>query len=139
MITELYVPRARFSEFMAKAQKQLLLEKANVVYGTVRLIEKEDETFLNWARDSFACVIFNLLVEHSPVGISAAQRQFQALIDCALEEGGSFYLTYHKWARKDQIETAYPQFESFLTKKESYDPDNIFTSEWHRHYTDLFA
>jgi len=139
MITELYVPRSRFLEFMSNAQKQLLSENANVVYGTVRLIEKEDETFLNWARDSFACIIFNLLVEHSSTGIEAAQRQFQTLIDCALEEGGSFYLTYHKWARKDQIETAYPQFEAFLGNKERYDPYGTFSSEWYRHYVNLFT
>tara|TARA_Y100000588_G_scaffold64755_1_gene64504 strand:+ start:504 stop:1892 length:1389 start_codon:yes stop_codon:yes gene_type:complete len=139
MITELYVPRGRFVEFMGKTRRALLLEKANVIYGTVRLIEPEHETYLNWARESYACVIFNLLVEHSPVGIESAQRQFQKLIDCALEENGSFYLTYHKWARKDQIETAYPQFESFLAKKEAYDPHNTFSSEWYRHHVDLFS
>jgi len=139
MITELYVPRSRFASFMLKARRSLTAEGANVIYGTVRLIEKEDDTFLNWARESFACIIFNLLVEHSSTGIRNSQRQFQALIDCALEEGGSFYLTYHRWARKDQIETAYPQFPAFLANKDRYDPQNSFTSEWHRHYLDLFS
>ena len=139
MISELYVPRARFPRFMHQARKSLLNTDANVVYGTVRLIEREEETYLRWAREDYACVIFNLLVEHSPEGIARAKRQFQALIDCALDEGGCYYLTYHHWARKDQVEKAYPQFRSFLEMKDRYDPDTLFTSEWHRHYVEMFA
>ena len=139
MISELYVPRSRFSEFMSAASKSLLDTDANVVYGTVRLIQREDETYLRWAREDYACVIFNLLVEHSPEGIARAKKQFQALIDCALDEGGCYYLTYHRWARKDQVEKAYPQFRSFLELKNRYDPDGLFTSEWHRHYVEMFA
>ncbi len=139
MISELYVPRSKFSEFMRATRKSLLDTEANVVYGTVRLIEREEETYLRWAGDDYACVIFNLLVEHSSHGIARAKKQFQALIDCALEEGGCYYLTYHRWARKDQVEKAYPQFRSFLGLKDRYDPDGLFTSEWHRHYVKMFA
>ena len=54
---------------------------ANVVYGTVRLIEKDDETFLAWASDRYACVIFNLHVEHTSEAIDAAADAFRELID----------------------------------------------------------
>ena len=111
---------------------------ANVVYGTVRLIEAEDETFLRWAKRDFACIIFNLLVEHSPAGIDRGQAQFQSLIDCALNEGGCYYLTYHRWARPDQVERAYPEFREFLDLKDHYDPHGVFTSEWHRYHRQMF-
>ena len=117
VITELYVPRSKFVDFMRRAKTVLEETEANLVYGTVRLIEQENETFLRWASQDFACVIFNLLVEHSSEGKRKAAQQFQMLIDCALNEGGSFYLTYHRWARRDQVETAYPQFRSFLERK----------------------
>ena len=139
MISELYVPRSRFSEFMHEAREALLSTEANVVYGTVRLIESENDTFLRWARDDYACVIFNLLVEHSADGVDRAKEQFRALIDRALDEGGCYYLTYHRWARKDQVERAYPQFRSFLQLKDKYDPDRVFTSDWHRHYIEMFS
>ena len=122
MISELYVPRDRFTHFMAEARRSVQETGANVVYGTVRLIEAEDETFLRWAKRDFACIIFNLLVEHSPAGIERGQAQFQALIDCALNEGGCYYLTYHRWARQDQVERAYPEFREFLDLKDQYDP-----------------
>ncbi len=139
MISELYAPRARFAEFMREARKSLIATGANVVYGTVRLIEAEDETFLRWAGEDYACVIFNLLVEHSANGVDRAKEQFRALIDCALDVGGCYYLTYHRWARKDQVEKAYPQFRSFLRLKDEYDPDHLFTSDWHRHYREMFS
>ena len=72
--------------------------KANVIYGTVRLIEKDDETFLAWAREPYACVIFNLHVEHTPPAIDAAAGAFRDLIDLGIAHGGSYYLTYHRWA-----------------------------------------
>ena len=139
MITELYVPRERFVDFMTAAKAAVMETGANVVYGTVRLIEAEDETLLRWAKDSYACTIFNLLVEHSPQGMERARTQFRALTDCALERQGSFYLTYHRWARKDQVERAYPQFPRFLELKEKYDPSGIFSSDWHRHHRQMFA
>ena len=137
VLTELYVPRRHFVEFMEAARTSLLSTGANVVYGTVRLIEAEDETVLRWARQDYACVIFNLLVEHSDEGLARSKTQFQALIDCALELDGSYYLTYHRWARKDQVETAYPQFRRFMDIKSRYDSAGLFDSDWYRHYREM--
>ena len=133
VLTELYVPRHSYVEFMESARRQLMSTGANVVYGTVRLIEPESETALPWARQNYACIIFNLLVEHSPSGLDSAMSQFQSLIDCALTLGGSYYLTYHRWARKDQLEAAYPGFRKFMGRKAHYDPNTLFDSDWYRH------
>ena len=45
MITEVYVPLADLPAFMAKAADTLRREKANVIYGTVRLIERTTRRF----------------------------------------------------------------------------------------------
>ena len=50
MITEIYVERPRLAAFMEDAREVLRGREANVIYGTVRLIEQDDETFLAWAR-----------------------------------------------------------------------------------------
>src|SRR5437764_15447699 len=109
MITEIYVPRTALVSFMEEARLALREQKANVVYGTVRLIEKDDESFLRWARQDYACVIFNLHIVHDPAGLEAAARAFRSLIDLAIERQGSYYLTYHRWATAKQVETCYPQ------------------------------
>ncbi len=139
MITELYVPRARLAEFMLAAADELRKRKTSVIYGTVRLIERDDETFLAWAKEPYACVIFNLHTEHSDARKARAADAFCALIDLAEARGGSYYLTYHRWARREQVEAAYPQFQSFLAAKRHADPHERFQSDWYRHYKAMFA
>ena len=139
MITEIYVPRARLSAFMEEARDVLDPQRANVIYGTVRLIEQDNETFLAWARDRYACVIFNLHIEHTPHEIDEAADVFRDLIDLGIAHGGSYYLTYHRWARRDQVERCYPRMPEFLRSKLHHDPGERFQSTWYRHYRDMFA
>jgi FAD/FMN-containing dehydrogenase len=139
MISELYVPRAALTTFMARAAALLRPSGIPVIYGTIRLIERDEETFLAWAREPWACVIFNLHVDHTPDGIERVADMFRALIDIALDLGGSYFLTYHRWARRDQVERAYPQFREFLRLKDLHDPQHRFQSDWWRHHRALFA
>ena len=138
MITEIYVERPRLAAFMDDARRVLRERKANVIYGTVRLIEQDDETFLAWARKPYACIIFNLHVVHTSEGITAAAGAFRGLIDLGIQHGGSYYLTYHRWARRDQVERCYPQMPEFLSLKQYHDPAELFQSNWYRHYRSMF-
>jgi FAD/FMN-containing dehydrogenase len=135
MISELYVPRTKLAAFMTAAAEELRKQKANVIYGTVRLIERDDESFLAWAKEPWACIVFNLHVEHSEEGQKRAADSFRALIDLA----GSYYLTYHRWARREQVERCYPQFAELLRAKKRIDPRGRFQSDWYRHYEAMFA
>jgi FAD/FMN-containing dehydrogenase len=138
MITEIYVPREKLVAFMMDAKRVLRDENANVIYGTVRLIEKDDESFLAWAREPWACIIFNLHISHDRQGIENSARSFRSLIDLGVRHGGSYYLTYHRHARRDQVEACYPQFKEFLKLKLKYDPQQVFQSDWYRHYRKMF-
>src|SRR5213595_2085660 len=139
IITEIYVPRGDLPDFLAHAGELLRSNRTIVIYGTVRLIEKDDESFLAWAKEPYACIIFNLLTLHTPVGIEASARAFRGLIDLAIARGGSYYLTYHKFARPEQIMACYPQFKQFLALKRKHDPTERFQSDWYRYYRKLFA
>jgi FAD/FMN-containing dehydrogenase len=138
MICEFYVPRPRLPDFLKEAGELIRREKADLIYGTVRYIV-DDESFLAWAKEPFAATVINLRVTHDGQGLAAAQKQFQGIIDVALSMGGSYFLTYHRWARKDQVLRAYPQFPEFLRLKRKYDPEERFQSEWYRHYRAMFA
>jgi hypothetical protein len=139
MITEIYVERSHLAAFMDETRTTLRAHQANVIYGTVRLIEKDDETFLAWARDRYACIIFNLHVDHTAAAIERAAEAFRALIDLGISHGGSYYLTYHRWARRDQVERCYPQLPAFLALKRRHDPGEVFQSNWYRHYRQMFG
>ena len=139
IITEIYVPRPRLVDFLAEAAGLMKEGKTPIIYGTVRLIEKDEESLLAWARQPYACIIFNLLTAHTPEGKENSKKAFCALIDLAAARGGSFYLTYHRFATRQQVTAAYPQFSRFLDLKKQYDPQERFQSDWYRHYAKLFA
>lgn len=139
LITELYVPRADLAAFMADVAADFRQHCTDVIYGTVRLIERDAESYLAWAREPFACIIFNLHVVHTDEEKAKAAEAFRRLIDRALKRGGSYFLTYHRYAHRDQMEAAYPQMQDFLKRKQRYDPAGQFQSDWYRHYADLFS
>ena len=139
IITEIYVPRKDLPDFLKRAAELLRSNRTIVIYGTVRLIEQDNESFLAWAKKPYACIIFNLLTLHTSAGIETSARAFRGLIDLAIARGGSYYLTYHKFAKPEQVTACYPQFREFLELKRKYDPAECFQSDWYRFYRNLFA
>jgi FAD/FMN-containing dehydrogenase len=137
MISELYVPRGELAAFMQAAADVLREASTPVIYGTVRLIERDTDSLLAWAREPWACVIFNLCVEHTAAGIDLAGAAFRGLIEAAIARGGSYFLTYHRWATVDQLLAAHPRFPEFVAAKRRLDPAGLFQSDWYRHYADL--
>jgi FAD/FMN-containing dehydrogenase len=133
MITEMYVPRARLADFMAEVAADFRESRVDVIYGTVRIVERDEVSFLAWAREPWACVIFNVHTVHTREGIEQAADAFRRLIDYAIARGGSFYLTYHRWATPEQLEGCYPQIREFLVRKREHDPGERFQSDWYRH------
>lgn len=139
MITEINVPRRALKEFLDEASDDFRRNSVELVYGTVRLIERDDESFLPWAREQYACTVFNLHTIHNAEGIGRSRKAFRRLIDMAARRGGTYYLTYHRYARRKQVEACYPQFAEFLRLKKNYDPEERFQSDWYRHYRAMFA
>ena len=139
LITEIYVPRDSLVDFMSRARDYLRDHGDSVIYGTIRLVEQDEECFLTLAREAWACIIFNLHVVHSTVGLERSRQAFLRLIDLAIEQRGSYFLTYHRFASRRQVEACYPQFPEFLRLKRRYDPDERFQSDWYRHYRQMFA
>ena len=137
MISELYVRRQDLTAFMDGVREDARQYGTNIIYGTIRLIEKDDESVLAWAREPWACIVFNLHVDHSAAGIRTAERDFRRLIDRAASLGGSYYLTYHRWATREQVERCHPRIREFLDRKREYDPRALFTSDWYDHHTQL--
>jgi len=139
MISEVYVPRDKIHDFMTDLSASNEEQQLDIIYGTIRLIKADTETFLPWAKQDYACIVFNLRVEHSELGLEKARSDFQLLIDLALNYDGSYFLTYHRWATRDQLLEAYPQFPKFLELKLKYDPQEIFQSDWYRYYKEMFS
>ncbi|HTD74301.1 MAG TPA: FAD-binding oxidoreductase [Steroidobacteraceae bacterium] len=139
MITELYVPRYRLGQFMGAVREDLLQHDVDLIYGTIRLIKKDEDAFLKWAKDDYTCVIFNLHVDHHAQGLARARVDLRRLIDRAIDFGGSYFLTYHRYADREQLLRCYPEFPEFLRRKRAWDPEARLSSDWFQYYERLFS
>ena len=54
VITEIYVPRNDLASFFADVREDFRTNDVDLIYGTVRLIERDEESFLAWAREPWA-------------------------------------------------------------------------------------
>jgi FAD/FMN-containing dehydrogenase len=139
IITEINVPRPLLKEFFDEAREDFRRNKVDLIYGTVRIIEGDNESFLAWAKQPYACTVFNIHTVHNAEGLQRSADAFRRLIDMASRRGGTYYLTYHRFANRKQVESCYPQFPEFLRLKKKYDPEERFQSDWYRHYRSMFA
>jgi len=138
IITEIDVPYSELEFFLAEAREDFRKNNVDLIYGTVRLIERDQDSFLPWAKQPYACTIFNLHTMHTEDGLEHSAAGFRRLTDMAMRRGGNYFLTYHRFARRDQVLACYPQFPEFLKLKKKYDPGELFQSDWYRHYRSMF-
>jgi FAD/FMN-containing dehydrogenase len=138
LILEVYVPRGELISFMEDARRTLLLAEMPLVYGTIRFIERDKDSFLAWAKKRYACVIFTPHTSSAKAALHKTEETCRQLMRAATKRGGSFYLTYNRFAQREDLEQAYPQFREFLGLKKKYDPMETLQSEWYRHYKDLY-
>jgi FAD/FMN-containing dehydrogenase len=139
VLTEAYVPHDNFVPFMQSVRQDFIDHNSDMTYGTIRFIEKDNESFLAWARERLVCIVCNLHVLHTDEGKRKAAEDFRRIIDRTIEFGGRYYLTYHRHATRKQVEACYPKFVEFLRLKKKYDPQERLQSDWYRHYRSMFA
>lgn len=137
MITEIYVPMENLSDLLARIRQDFIKYSVDLIYGTIRFIKQDTESFLAWAKQDYACIVFNLHFEHTVSGIEKTKQDFRRIIKRAIEYNGNYYLTYHNWATKDQLLTCYPQIKDFFEFKRVYDKNKLFRSNWSGQIEDL--
>jgi FAD/FMN-containing dehydrogenase len=138
VITELCCEPAALERFMLEVRDYAKREEVDIVGATLRVIEEDKESYLNWARKPYACLSLNVHLEHSTRGMIRAGDSFRRLIDIALRHGGSFYPAYHRHALRRQMDVCFPQFQEFLKLKRKYDPAELFQSDWYKHYKSMY-
>lgn len=137
-MTEICCEREALGHFMAEAREYLRRSGVGAIYGTVRLVEHDNETFLAWARKPYACVVFNLHIEHTIGGVIRGGDALRRLVDIGLRHGGGYYPTYNRYPVRRQVDACLPQMRDFLKLKLKYDPEELFQSEWYRHYRRMY-
>jgi hypothetical protein len=138
-IAEVCVEREALEAFLAEARTYSRMVSVNIIHGTVGLVEQDRESFLPWARKPYACVSLHLHIEHNSAGLIRAGDQFRRLIDLAMKYGGSYFPAYHRHALRRQVDGCFPMFREFLLLKRKYDKEELFQSDWYRHYKRMYS
>ena len=129
VLSEFYVPRESLAAFLEQTAGELRAANANMIYGNVRLIEPDTETALPWATKRMACIVMNLHCDHNDAGIAIVRDAFRRVLDRAIALGGTYYLAYHSFARKDQVLACFPQLPELLREA-----DGPCGSDWKNAY-----
>jgi FAD/FMN-containing dehydrogenase len=139
LILEVYVPRNELISLLEEARRILLTAGTPLIYGTVRFTEQDKDSFLAWAKKRYACVIFSPHTSGDTQALKKTGEVCRQIIRAANKRGGSFYLTYNRFATRDELASAYPQFPDFLNLKKQHDPRELFQGDWYKYYKGLYA
>lgn len=135
IIQEYYVPVENFVPFMDRFREILLAGKMNVLSSTVRYVTPNATPALAYApqRDAFAIIQMSN-VDLSSEGQARAAAVTQRLVDAAIENAGTYYLTYQLYPTPEQLHRAYPNARHAFERKRFYDPEELFTSQFYEKY-----
>lgn len=134
VLQEFFVPINDFVSYIDEVRFLLQHENLNVLNITIRYVEKDNETVMNYAKDDmFAFVV---LIQHGrdKASIEEAKSVIQKWTDITLQHNGTYYLPYYPYQTKKQLETAYPKTNDFFSKKREYDPTNVFKNTFYQNY-----
>lgn len=135
IIQEYFVPIERFVPFMDRFREILVAGRMNVLSSTVRYVAPHSTPVLAYAPDKDVFAIIQMSnVELSPEGQAHAAEVTRQLVDAAIDNGGTYYLTYQLYPTPEQLYRAYPRAGTAFERKRFYDPTELFSSQFYERY-----
>jgi len=132
ILQEYYIPTRNFKEFMDEFRTILTDDDMNVVSFTIRYVKPNNETYLSFApnEEAFA-IIFMGNIKTTKKAKAKSENTIRKIVDAAIENDGTYYLTYQLAPTQEQIRAAYPALDLFLEKKLQYDPNELFMNKFY--------
>jgi len=135
ILQEYFIPVDRFVPFMDRFREILVDGNVNLLSATVRYVTPDSTPVLAYAprAEAFAIVaLFNVGLSESA---QARARSFtQQLVDAAIDNAGSYYLTYQLYPTPAQLHRAYPGAVRAFDRKRAYDSLETFSSLFYERY-----
>lgn len=134
MLQEFFVPYENLYPFLEELKALIQNYDVSVFNATLRHVKQDDLTTLSYAKtDVVAIVIFyneSLDIER----MNQIKEFSTSAIDAAIQFQGTYYLPYHRFSSIEQLLEAYPTYSYVLEKKQELDPNNVFLSQFSKHY-----
>ena len=139
VIQEFFVPVSRFVSFMDSARTILRDSQTNLLGLTIRYVRPDHESLLSYApREEALAAVLYYNEPLSPEGRAKGNALTQQLTRLAVQNGGTFYLTYAREVELEDLRQAYSRIEEFFQAKHRYDPENRFSSRFFELYRPKF-
>jgi len=126
ILHEYFVAPERFADFLAVCQRVIPASFQELLNVTLRFVGADSESWLSYAPAPRIAVVMLFSQEMTARAEADMARMTRALIDGALEIGGSYYLPYRLHATPDQFLRTYPRAPEFAAFKRRIDPDLRF-------------
>ncbi|MBA3958025.1 MAG: FAD-binding oxidoreductase [Parachlamydiaceae bacterium] len=134
MLQEFFVPKHNLMPFLQELKATLEEYDIHLFNATIRHVKQDHLTALPYAKtDVFAIVLYyneSLDVKN----LEKIEAFTGKAVDNAISWQGSYYLPYHRFPTLAQFQEVYPEFAYVLEKKQQHDPQDLFSSQFSKHY-----
>ncbi len=135
ILQEYFIPIDSFVNFSTEFKRILAEDNTNVISFTIRYVHPNNETALSYApvKDTFA-VIYYSNIPLTDEGMTQARATQRKIITAAIDNGGTYYLTYNLFPTVEQLRAAYPTVDDVFLAKRVYDPNEVFRNSFYNQY-----
>jgi FAD/FMN-containing dehydrogenase len=134
---ELLLPPQALDAFLRETETRCIDWRMPLCSVTTRTTQREQESYLRWARSDYAEVTLGLAAPHGLGATVRATQLREELIEAAIALGGSFQIASTADATREQCERCYPELREFLAAKRRFDPHERFVNAWYFHQRNL--
>lgn len=134
LLQEYFIPERHFSDFIKTIKPILRKSKIDLLNITIRGVQKDQDTYLNYARESTFGFVFLFNQKKTQKQENEMKILTNQLVDAALGHKGTFYLPYRLHIDRDKMRKSYPQADNFFTLKRKYDSLEVFSNKFYEHY-----
>ncbi|XDA96924.1 FAD-binding oxidoreductase [Sulfitobacter sp. LCG007] len=139
ILHEYFLPPERLEDFFATCRKVIPASYQQLLNVTLRYVRADTESLLAYAPEDRIAAVMLFSQERTARAEADMARMTRALIDGALNAGGSYYLPYRLHATQDQFEAAYPGARAFAALKRKTDPQGRFSNALWNTYLEPLA
>lgn len=134
ILHEYFVPPAALEAFLVACRRIIPASRQDLLNVTLRWLEADRRSVLAFTPAPRIALVMLFSQRKTTADEADMRRMTKALIDAALDLGGSFYLPYRLHARSDQLLRAYPGLPGFVEAKRRADPGLRFRNQMWDHW-----
>jgi FAD/FMN-containing dehydrogenase len=126
ILHEYFVPPDRFNDFLAACREIIPSHRQDLLNVTLRYVDADSSSVLTYASQPRIAAVMLFVQKRTAEADGDMRAMTVKLIDRTLAIGGSYYLPYRLHATRQQMRSAYPRLDEFVTAKRRYDPQLRF-------------